>query len=182
MTESSSWSRPSGYSLQPQKTKLKGKEVWLIQVPPKFDLEKIKTLPLSGTFEQSKKHYTIREDDITQKIGVMAPIKNTNGEKLTLGKEVTKAFTISEEAIVPDIDYSEVVIPKPIVPQKENLKLQHYATGYGPDKSAEPATPAKKHKRDSTAPESASKKSKKSKSDKEKKEKKEKKKSKKSKD
>jgi DNA-directed RNA polymerase I subunit RPA34 len=183
-------------------TALSGKrEAWLIQVPPGFDITKLKSLPLPQN-EFDRRSLTVADASYAisnnsdnfklQNANSSSKASTANGGKrvrlLAAGgdegnlKISSKTFSqylqITPEVVIPTIDYNKVTVPKPTVPAIEGLEVRHYSTGYGPHKTAVVAATSSKKRAstDNEAAEPSPKKSKKEKKDKkEKKEKKEKK-------
>ncbi|KAA8903410.1 hypothetical protein TRICI_005700 [Trichomonascus ciferrii] len=149
------------------KAKPKGKELWLIQLPPKLDLEKVKTLKLDGSFKIDKKSYVLEESGQTQSVTTLTP----SGDELKVGQPVSKSFTLREHFEIPEIDYEKVVVPKPVVQQKDDLRMRYFPPSGAESSSSPSAKRATKNVDEENADEEPSPK----KHKKEKKEKKEKK-------
>lgn len=94
----------------------------MIQLPPKFDLEKVKSLKLNGSFKIDKKSYVLEESGQTQTVSTLVP----SGDELKVGRPVSKSFTLRENFEIPEIDYDKVVVPKPVVQQKEGLRMRYF--------------------------------------------------------
>lgn len=132
--------------MKTQKSTPKGKEYWLIQLPPKFDIKSLQSLPLDATFNHGKKNrtYKITEDDsgLQKTVHIAKPTKDSNGSQIKVSSsklKISKTLTISQVASIPQIDYDSVIQPKPVVEQKTGLQTKHWATGYYPTTS-EPAS------------------------------------------
>lgn len=135
-------------SLEPVPTALGGKrQAWLIQVPPGFDLSTLKQLPIPTTpfdrktFSVADEKYAISQSDMQESISSNKEFKSRvkllaagsdEGNMKISSKSFTQFFQITPDVSIPNINYDEVVVPKPKVAPIEGLGLRHYSTGYGP--------------------------------------------------
>ena len=154
---------PTGFklvkSLDSVPTALSGKrEAWLIQVPPGFDVTKLKSLPLprnefdrrsvtvgdaSYAISDSSDNFKLQDESSgkasTANGGKRVRLLAAGGDEGNLkisSKTFTQYLQITPEVVIPTIDYNKVTVPKPTVPAVEGLEVRHYSTGYGPDKTA----------------------------------------------
>ena len=174
-------------------TALSGKrEAWLIQVPPGFDVTKLKSLPLprnefdrrsvtvgdaSYAISDNSDNFKLQDESSgkasTANGGKRVRLLAAGGDEGNLkisSKTFTQYLQITPEVVIPTIDYNKVTVPKPTVPAVEGLEVRHYSTGYGPDKTAvaEAASSKKRASTDNEAAEPSPKKSKKEKKEKKK--------------
>jgi hypothetical protein len=141
---------PTGYravDLDKPLSSLKNKQIWMMQLPPKFDLKKVKKLPVafaSGsepTFSVDGVSYWISQeesDSVKDRFRVLA--STGDGYKVS-SKRISRSYKISEQASIPDIDIKQVNIPKPVVPEKTGLYMRVQPTGYGPSSYEESTRP-----------------------------------------
>lgn len=131
------------------KAKPKGKELWLIQLPPKFELENVKTLKLNGSFKIGQSSYVLEESGQTQNVSTLVP----NGDELKVGQPVSKSFTLRQNFEIPEINYEKVVVPKPVVQQKEGLRMRYFPpSGAEPTQSTESSAAKRVAKDDDEEP------------------------------
>lgn len=166
----------------------KDSKIWLFKFPKDMDLTKLKSIPLKeeSEFSISDKLYSIHEEStnnnsLKQKFKILLP-EESNLKNDNKNIKISRFFDISEKVVIPEINYSKVVIPRVDVEKEEDLRMRHFPTGYyikDFEEAKEPVIPgsqSKKRSRDANSDEAKddSKESKK-KSKKDKKEKKEKK-------
>lgn len=153
--ESTVFSPPSGYSKCKHLKKFhkmkSDEQLWLIKLPAKLDISKLKTLPIDFSGKENNevvittdegKAYSINED-ITQResqdnsnLTLLVPDESRDSLRVSgdKGKSLPfdKVLFVSEVASIPSIDYEKMKVPRSDVVKVKGLKLRHYATGCDP--------------------------------------------------
>lgn len=160
---------------------MENKEFWLIELPSTLDVSKLQSLPISADFTgstsatingesysltSSDDHTLIKpgEDIKLSSLRLIAPVGERDSTKtLTLtDKSISKVIRVTPDVKIPEIDYDKEIQPQPEVKQLTGMKLQHFASGYGPEPeneseaSKEPATTPKKAQKKKTESEKKS--------------------------
>lgn len=141
---------------------LEDKEFWLIELPSTLDVSKLQSLPISSDFTgstsatingesysltSSDNHTLINpgEDIKLSSLRLIAPVGEGDSTKtFTLTeKSISKVIRVTPDVKIPEIDYDKEIQPQPEVKQLTEMKLRHFASGYGPEHESE-SEPSKK--------------------------------------
>lgn len=121
---------PSGYEpreLGP-KLDLSNKQIYLAQVPTDFDVKKA-TFKSETEILCNDQTYFVNSSSVLADCVILNRNDDDSYSPSSTSIESLLAFT--KRVPLPKIDYEKVTHPKPLVKQKQNLRMRHFASGYG---------------------------------------------------
>lgn len=104
-----------------------GEETWLIQLPSSLDIKQLSKISTGRAFVIDNAQYELIEESEEDEIKNLKVIEKGEMHKT----KISKVFKIVEQASIPEIEASKVIIPKPLVEEKEGLHMRYFPTGYG---------------------------------------------------
>ncbi|GMG19878.1 unnamed protein product [Ambrosiozyma monospora] len=124
------------------------KELWLIKVPKDLDVKHLKNLPVnlhiqqSTTFDLDGKSYKVHEEitpasttadskESSERYALITPEKSRPGISKKLEHlKFSRFYNVSENVVIPEINYGKVVTQRQDVEKEEGLRMRHFPTGY----------------------------------------------------
>lgn len=134
---------PKGY----EKTKIstaKGlgdKEVYLVQLPENFDTKKAEFKSNTEVTCQGNSYFVSTSSALAD-CGILNTDKD--GRLTPSDVKLDGLLSFTKKVNVPKVDYEKVTHAKPLVPQKKDLRMRHFPTGYGPESYGVDTTEQKK--------------------------------------
>lgn len=134
---------PKGY----EKTKIssaKGlgdKEVYLVQLPENFDTKKAEFKSNTEVTCQGNSYFVSTSSALAD-CGILNTDKS--GKLIPSDVKLDGLLSFTKKVSVPKVDYEKVIHAKPLVPQKKDLRMRHFPTGYGPESYGVDTTERKK--------------------------------------
>lgn len=114
---------------------LRGKEVYLAQVPAGFDVSK-------AAFKSETEVVCDGVSYFVSSSAKLAPCsvlnESHNGRYEPSGTKLAGLLAFTQKVQLPKIEHAKVYTPKPRVPQRRGLHLRHYPTGYAPEQGQGP--------------------------------------------
>lgn len=127
--ESEKFQVPSGFRqvTGASESRKSGEETWLIQLPSTLDIKQLSKISTDRAFVIDNAQYELIEEAEEDEIKNLKVIEKGKLHKT----KISKVFKIVEQASIPEIEASKVIIPKPAVEKKEGLHMRYFPTGYG---------------------------------------------------
>lgn len=125
---------PSGYKRAEldKPLEIEEGEIWLVPVPADFNVSRAKVLS-AHEIEYEGKKYTLGPSGLplgpTQ---LLTPRGKDSELKPAKNHRIEGLMSLTQNANLPEPDYSSECKPRQPVPQRTGLRIRHWASGYGP--------------------------------------------------